>query len=304
MGIKLKLNKIIVLSIFLLAVLTLGAASASENSTDNLKIDGAVDVSASVDEDIVADDGPGQPKDVEIVFPDSIKACERFNVNITLPEEASGEVYYYFDDNVIDEGQDYVYSGFNHFSSKINEFGTHTLNVKFISDDKEICNDKEVSKTYDVNDYGIDISIDEDEWKYGESNSITADIPSHTGKVVMEINGEKFNMDLEDEDAWINYGPATTTNVTVKVTYKGDGKNIKAKSAEKVFAIVPNAYIPGEVLFNSSSDVIVNYADGEQIKFVLKDYDDGSIIYDEKTVTVKDSKAIYSIPDNLEFNQL
>ena len=303
MGIKLKLNKIIVLSIFLLAVLTLGAASASENSTDNLKIDGAVDVSASVDEDIVADDGPGQPKDVEITFPDSIKACERFNVNITLPEEASGEVYYYFDDNVIDEGQDYVYSGFNHFSSKINEFGTHTLNVKFISDDKEICNDKEVSKTYDVNDYGIDISIDEDEWKYGESNSITADIPSHTGKVVMEINGEKFNMDLEDEDAWINYGPATTTNVTVKVTYKGDGKNIKAKSAEKVFAIVPNAYIPGEVLFNSSSDVIVNYADGEQIKFVLKDYDDGSIIYDEKTVTVKDSKAIYSIPDNLEFNQ-
>ena len=303
MGIKLKLNKIIVLSIFLLAVLTLGAASASENSTDNLKIDGAVDVSASVDEDIVADDEPGQPKDVEITFPDSIKACERFNVNITLPEEASGEVYYYFDDNVIDEGQDYVYSGFNHFSSKINEFGTHTLNVKFISDDKEICNDKEVSKTYDVNDYGIDISIDEDEWKYGESNSITADIPSHTGKVVMEINGEKFNMDLEDEDAWINYGPATTTNVTVKVTYKGDGKNIKAKSAEKVFAIVPNAYIPGEVLFNSSSDVIVNYADGEQIKFVLKDYDDGSIIYDEKTVTVKDSKAIYSIPDNLEFNQ-
>lgn len=303
MGIKLKLNKIIVLSIFLLAVLTLGAASASENSTDNLKIDDGVGVSASVDEDIVADDEPGQPKDVEITFPDSIKACERFNVNITLPEEASGEVYYYFDDNVIDEGQDYVYSGFNHFSSKINEFGTHTLNVKFISDDKEICNDKEVSKTYDVNDYGIDISIDEDEWKYGESNSITADIPSHTGKVVMEINGEKFNMDLEDEDAWINYGPATTTNVTVKVTYKGDGKNIKAKSAEKVFAIVPNAYIPGEVLFNSSSDVIVNYADGEQIKFVLKDYDDGSIIYDEKTVTVKDSKAIYSIPDNLEFNQ-
>ena len=303
MGIKSKLNKIIVLSIFLLAVLTLGAASASENSTDNLKIDDGVGVSDSVDEDIVADDEPGQPKDVEITFPDSIKACERFNVNITLPEEASGEVYYYFDDNVIDEGQDYVYSGFNHFSSKINEFGTHTLNVKFISDDKEICNDKEVSKTYDVNDYGIDISIDEDEWKYGESNSITADIPSHTGKVVMEINGEKFNMDLEDEDAWINYGPATTTNVTVKVTYKGDGKNIKAKSAEKVFAIVPNAYIPGEVLFNFSSDVIVNYADGEQIKFVLKDYDDGSIIYDEKTVTVKDSKAIYSIPDNLEFNQ-
>ena len=94
MGIKLKLNKIILLSIFLLAVLTLGAASASENSTDNLKIDGAVDVSASVDEDIVADDEPGQPKDVEITFPDSIKACERFNVNITLPEEASGEVYY------------------------------------------------------------------------------------------------------------------------------------------------------------------------------------------------------------------
>ena len=303
MGIKLKLNKIILLSIFLLAVLTLGAASASENSTDNLKIDGAVDMSASVDDDIVADDESGQPKDVEIVFPDSIKACERFNINITLPEDASGEVHYYFDANLEDDDYNYVYSGFNKVSLKIKEFGTHTLNINFISDDKEICNDKEVSKTYDVNDYGIDISIDEDEWKYGESNSITADIPSHTGKVVMEINGEKFNMDLEDEDAWINYGPATTTNVTVKVTYKGDGKNIKAKSAEKVFAIVPNAYIPGEVLFNSSSDVIVNYADGEQIKFVLKDYDDGSIIYDEKTVTVKDSKAIYSIPDNLEFNQ-
>ena len=304
MGIKLKLNKIIVVSIFLLAILTLGAASASENSTDNLKIDGAVDVSASVDDDIVADDESGQPKDVEIVFPDSIKACERFNVNITLPKDASGEVHYYFDANLEDDDYSYVYSGFNKVSSKIKEFGTHTLNINFISDDKEICNDKEVSKTYDVNDYGIDISIDEDEWKYGESNSITADLPSHTGKVVMDINGEKFNIDLDEEyEAWINYGPATTTNVTVKVTYKGDGKNIKAKSAEKVFAVVPKVYIPDEVIFKSSSDVVVNYADGEQIKFILVDYDDESIIYDEKTVTVKDSKAVYAIPDNLEFNK-
>ena len=304
MGIKLKLNKIILLSIFLLAVLTLGAASASENSTDNLKIDGAVDVSASVDDDIVADDESGQPKDVEIVFPDSIKACERFNVNITLPEDASGEVHYYFDANLEDDDYSYVYSGFNKVSLKIKEFGTHTLNINFISDDKEICNDKEVSKTYDVNDYGIDISIDEDEWKYGESNSITADLPSHTGKVVMDINGEKFNIDLDEEyEAWINYGPATTTNVTVKVTYKGDGKNIKAKSAEKVFAVVPKVYIPDEVIFKSSNDVVVNYADGEQIKFILVDYDDESIIYDEKTVTVKDSKAVYAIPDNLEFNK-
>ena len=304
MGIKLKLNKIILLSIFLLAVLTLGAASASENSTDNLKIDGAVDVSASVDADIVADDEPGQPKDVEITFPDSIKACERFNVNITLPKDASGEVHYYFDANLEDDDYSYVYSGFNKVSSKIKEFGTHTLNINFISDDKEICNDKEVSKTYDVNDYVIDISIDEDEWKYGESNSITADLPSHTGKVVMDINGEKFNIDLDEEyEAWINYGPATTTNVTVKVTYKGDGKNIKAKSAEKVFAVVPKVYIPDEVIFKSSSDVVVNYADGEQIKFILVDYDDESSIYDEKTVTVKDSKAVYAIPDNLEFNK-
>ena len=304
MGIKLKLNKIILLSIFLLAVLTLGAASASENSTDNLKIDGAVDVSASVDDDIVADDESGQPKDVEIVFPDSIKACERFNVNITLPKDASGEVHYYFDANLEDDDYSYVYSGFNKVSSKIKEFGTHTLNINFISDDKEICNDKEVSKTYDVNDYVIDISIDEDEWKYGESNSITADLPSHTGKVVMDINGEKFNIDLDEEyEAWINYGPATTTNVTVKVTYKGDGKNIKAKSAEKVFAVVPKVYIPDEVIFKSSSDVVVNYADGEQIKFILVDYDDESSIYDEKTVTVKDSKAVYAIPDNLEFNK-
>ena len=304
MGIKLKLNKIILLSIFLLAVLTLGAASASENSTDNLKIDGAVDVSASVDDDIVADDESGQPKDVEIVFPDSIKAYERFNVNITLPKDASGEVHYYFDANLEDDDYSYVYSGFNKVSSKIKEFGTHTLNINFISDDKEICNDKEVSKTYDVNDYVIDISIDEDEWKYGESNSITADLPSHTGKVVMDINGEKFNIDLDEEyEAWINYGPATTTNVTVKVTYKGDGKNIKAKSAEKVFAVVPKVYIPDEVIFKSSSDVVVNYADGEQIKFILVDYDDESSIYDEKTVTVKDSKAVYAIPDNLEFNK-
>ena len=288
----------------MLAVLTLGAASASENSTDNLKIDGAVDVSASVDDDIVADDESGQPKDVEIVFPDSIKACERFNVNITLPEDASGEVHYYFDANLEDDDYSYVYSGFNKVSLKIKEFGTHTLNINFISDDKEICNDKEVSKTYDVNDYGIDISIDEDEWKYGESNSITADLPSHTGKVVMDINGEKFNIDLDEEyEAWINYGPATTTNVTVKVTYKGDGKNIKAKSAEKVFAVVPKVYIPDEVIFKSSNDVVVNYADGEQIKFILVDYDDESIIYDEKTVTVKDSKAVYAIPDNLEFNK-
>ena len=143
-----KVNKIMLLSIFLLAVLTLGVASASENTTDNLKIDDAVDVSSSADGNIVADEGSGQPKDVEIVLPDSIKAYEEFNINVTLPEDAYGEVSYYFDDNEDDEDSSYVYPGFNQISLKIREFGTHTLNVDFTSEDCEICNDKVVSKKY------------------------------------------------------------------------------------------------------------------------------------------------------------
>ena len=298
-----KVNKIMLLSIFLLAVLTLGVASASENTTDNLKIDDAVDVSSSADGNIVADEGSGQPKDVEIVLPDSIKAYEEFNINVTLPEDAYGEVSYYFDDNEDDEDSSYVYPGFNQISLKIREFGTHTLNVDFTSEDCEICNDKVVSKKYNINDYGIDISVDYAEWEYGEVNYVSADIPSNTGKVVVDINGEKFNIDLEEDSVWIPYRPGSASNVTVKVTYTGDGKSIKAKTAEKVFAILPKVYIPNEVLFNSSSDVVVNYADGEQFKFILRDYDDESIICDEMTVTVKDSKAVYSIPDNLEFDK-
>lgn len=302
-----KLNKIILLLVFLLAVMTIGGVSASENATDNIQIDESSsqidDLTDSVADEIISDDVLGESKDVEIVFPDEIRAGERFNINITLPAEACGEVYYYFDDDDFDDYSSYVNEGFNTVSSKINEFGEHVLHVRFISDDTAICNNTAVSKTYNINDYGIEITPMESELDYGEKIYFSIIIPAETGKVVVDVNGEIKNFDLSEEGVEFDYDPANASTVTLNVNYKGDGDKFKAKTFTNVLKLTPIANIPNEVIFGTSRNVEVSYADGETIKFILKDGYDENVI-DEQTVTVKDSKAIYSIPSDLIFNEV
>lgn len=295
-----KLNKIMLLSIFFIAVLALGAVSASENNTDNLEIDNSGDLqvndlAVSADDKAISDDEVSEPKDVEIKIPSQIKAGERFNINVTLPEDANGEVAYGFDDESYADSA-YVYPGLNQISTKISEFGKHTLHVKFISDDTTICKDNEISKAYNINDYGIDITADEP-WIYDTPNYIQVSLPAYTGKVVVDVNGKKTTYDLEEDTIDFPYTPAKTSTVTVKATYRGDGDKLKAKTVTKVFKLIPNVDSPNEVAFDRPYNVTAYYVDGEKITFQLKDSYDENII-DEKTIVVKDSKAVYALPDN------
>ncbi|WP_295112129.1 hypothetical protein [uncultured Methanobrevibacter sp.] len=306
------LNRIMLLSIFLLAILTVGVASASENITDNLEIKDTVsqDDNLAASNDLVSDEVLSNPKDVEIKLPDNIKAGETFYINVTLPEDDydnevyySGNVFYHFDDD--DEEDDLpAGGGFNTIPYKTNTFGSCTLHVSFVPDDTSLLNPKEVSKEYNINDYAIEVTAEDDEWFYGKSTELSFSIPSDTGKYVVDVNGKLYNLDLEEYEESINYGPANAANVVVKVTYNGDGKKLKAKTVTKVFEILPYVNCPKEVPFATSKDVTVAYADGESIDFKIKHYDnevEDDVVIDEKTVTVKDSKAVYSIPSNLQF---
>ena len=144
------------LSIFLLAILTVGVASASENITDNLEIKDTVsqDDNLAASNDLVSDEVLSNPKDVEIKLPDNIKAGETFYINVTLPEDDydnevyySGNVFYHFDDD--DEENDLpAGGGFNTIPYKTNTFGSCTLYVRFVPDDTSLLNPKEVSKEY------------------------------------------------------------------------------------------------------------------------------------------------------------
>ncbi|MEE1129196.1 MAG: hypothetical protein UHW99_04365 [Methanobrevibacter sp.] len=305
------LNRIMLLSIFLLAILTVGVASASENITDNLEIKDTVsqDDNLAASNDLVSDEVLSNPKDVEIKLPDKIKAGETFYINVTLPEDDyDNGVYYYgnvfchFDDDEEDDLS--AFGGFNTIPYKTDTFGSCTLYVRFVPDDTSLLNPKEVSKTYNINDYAIEVTAEDDEWFYGQSNELSFSIPSDTGKYVVDVNGKLYNLDLEDYGESINYGPANAANVVVKVTYNGDGKKLKAKTVTKVFEILPYVNWPEEVPFATSKDVTVAYADGESFDFKIKHYDnevEDDVVIDEKTVTVKDSKAVYSIPSNLQF---
>lgn len=307
---KLKINKIVLISIFLFAVLTLGVVSANEN-LDNLEIDGTadfqvVDLADSTDDEVISQDtadelSDGEPKEVEFEFPNEIKAGELFDVNITMPEESYGFVYYYFDDLRDGEMESYVDDDYsNKFSLKINQMGKHTLNVRFVSETPGICGDKSATKTYDIVDYGIEIYLDDSEWNYGQSNTINVDIPSEKGEAIVDIDGKTYNFNLEEDSISIRCANFNAAKANVKVTYKGDGDKLKEKTFSKVFNLKPNVIFPDLVAFGTSPNVTVNYVDGEKIKFTVLDSDETSVI-DEKTVMVSDSKAIYQIPSSLKF---
>lgn len=301
----------ILISIFLFAILTLGVASANEN-LDNLKMDDGAgsqvdDLTDSLTDEVISQDAAneisdGEPKEVDFEFPNEIKAGERFNVNVTMPDMAYGTVYYYFDDYTEDESDFYVSSSDNQFSSKINQMGKHDFHVKFVSDTPEICGDKSATKTYDIVDYGVEIYADNNEWGYGQSNTINAYIPSNIGKAVVDVNGKTYNFDLEEDSVYVYYTALNVSEVNFKVTYKGDGAKLKEKTFSKVFNIIPTVNAPSYFAFGTSPNVTADYVNGEKIKFTVLDGDEINVI-DEKTVTVTDSKAIYSIPSNLKFGE-
>lgn len=135
-----KFNRFILVSIILLAILTLGAVSASDNLTATE--DTQDSVLAVEDNDLIADDSVqeivGEDEvgnnitKFDVVFPDSVKAMEYSKFSVYAPNGTSGEITVYRDGDDYDS-EDIYGGGITNKSFKFNTIGKHTLKVDFTS---------------------------------------------------------------------------------------------------------------------------------------------------------------------------
>lgn len=225
-----KINKILMVSIMLLAILTIGAASANDTLTeaDNT----ADDISAVSDINPITDDGDGDdefddetdpddyedddpddfedddPDDYEdddttgnesfefnITTPDEIIAFDSTEINITgLPSDLTGYFTLYCNNDYEDEQWANGYENLT-FYHTFEELGAHTITVKYSGD--EIYAPVENTKEIEISKYTV--MPQEEEVNYG-SKWITLNVPyGFGGTITVDFKGKTYRVQ-RDED--------------------------------------------------------------------------------------------------------
>ena len=255
---KLKFNKLFFAGLILLAIITLGAVSASDESDNMTATDiGQDSVSESVDEvELSAEDGDVLGGDVEIAdknikvnAPTSIKACQENEIQVSLPKDAEGYITQYVDNEEV--GDTDVYEGQASIGMRIDKLGLHTVGLKYWGDDKY--GEKVIwSHDYNVKDFIIGVNVEDA--VYGEDGTIDLRFPySATGNVTVKLNGKTYT---EEIDSYVSirvsdlkYGDNKFT-----VSYSGDAKH-HAATANGVIAATPQICLPAEAPYNTPATV-------------------------------------------------
>ncbi len=193
-----KFKKIMLVSLILLAILTIGAVSA----TDELTVDedaGDILNAPAEDVDLISDDDDYNPdggldnpeeevtgtEDVGITvdFPEEVVAGEVYELNITFDKEATGSVY-------VSNSNGYPYDIYDKSVSadfQVWEFGDQTYEINYSGDDTYA--PKTISGTFTVSKYII--SCDDLYKRYGETNTLYILAPHcFENDITLIVNGK------------------------------------------------------------------------------------------------------------------
>lgn len=234
-----KHKKIMLVSLVLLAVLTIGAVSAEdalsleEDAGDTLNAP-ADDVDLSIDDetddiddiDDVDDDSGDDIDDepvkgtedvtINVEFPSEVVAGERYTVNVTFDRNVTGEV------NIGSFWAD-VYGNYTSVSFYTYEFGGQTYNVEYSGD--ETYAPKTVSGDFTVSKYIITLENDY-EVTYGETHTFEFVVPySFENPLAVILNGkDRYNATRSEEDNryFVDVGNFNPGNNTLRAIYHDD----------------------------------------------------------------------------------
>ena len=264
-----KVNNIFIFCIFLLAIFTLGAASAADgNITQDLTVsdvdDSANEIVESPVNDVeieevaepqenddevlsaekITDDTPLQTDDerndsgFEAEVPSEILINDDENIKFNLPDEATGYISIYVDDSYItdwypDWGDEY----YPLYTNGLN-VGPHILKLNFIGDELF----KPVNKTYTFNVINSKISIPEN--PKVQSDFIIVSLPEDaTGTITVKSDGKQMLIYDVVENSWTDNGLRVCNlyfdefpikSQTVEVIYSGDSKYSKLTKKQTV----------------------------------------------------------------------
>lgn len=306
-----KINKIFLVGILLLAIITLGAASAAEDAGDLAVADEDDSIiESSQDVEIASDDGEEVLSDgnvdVTIECPDTAKYGESIPVNITISlpeeEEVSGEMYIYdMDDYDEDMGEYYTVGSTSFYSHDAQtQFKLHKMGVNNLKFEIKFDDDKYDTFVFDkkitVNDYVIYLEMWEDEYKYGEDIYMELFVPNILNQdIKVVVNNKKeytlYYYDYGYDDSLkiraedLKYG---ANNITI--IYPGDDVN-KAKTFYETLNVGPNFDHPWSSMYNS----------GDKITLTLPADANGKLLVsideeNQSPVQMKDGKAVFTIP--------
>ena len=298
-----KYKKIMLVSLFLLAILTLGAVSAAEDADGLAAEDVAEEQIDSPAEDVdnggaelASDDESSlssEDLDMEVKFPDTVTyGYNDVYVNITN-EDAQGTLVIYVDDDsegYYDETE--VNGAYDNWWGFSTGFGKHTVYVKYFGDEKY--GDVVKSFAFDATDYVISFENDAD-YAYGVENTLTFYMPENAeGDINVYVNNNIVARDIKtsgwsESRVTLNKDALSYGDNTVKVEFIPfyDYSIFKYKTVETVIQAKGYIQIPETIVYNG----------GEEIRLVLPNDANGKLsikIDEEDAILIDGNEGVFS----------
>ena len=305
-----KINNIFLVSIFVLAIITLGAVSAAEEAGNLTVSDDAGEIIespvdeigvAAVEENSGSDViGDGSEVPMNISIPDEIFYGESFTVSVSVPENANGDVSLYIDGE--EQHSDGVYEGSFYYYCSIDEFGEHVFEANYASGEDDIYSDTVKEESYFLNNTQYKINL-YNYAVYGE-NLISYNAPYDIrSDVVVTFKGNRYQSIYDDENGqWVFEVPDLEFgNNEIGVYYSGDEDFAEYSDIQTVEAI---GKILSEHTADGTVDVSLTLPDDATGKLTVyshfEGYDGDEWVSRDVEIgsdDMKDGKAVVSLTD-------
>ena len=302
--------KYLILVSLILAIITIGAVSASENADDVTAMEDTEDtIAASVEnEDLSSDSadiddtiGEGKEIDMKVTdVPKTVKYGEAIPCNVSINnEDATGTVYVYVDSYDDDDREEYdigdEFDGDCEYSSGVYTFGNHTLFVKYSGD--ENYTSKILNFTFKVEDFDLTIDDTSGDAALGSDYKLYIDIPDDaTGKLIVTYKGVQYT-------AYRNYYYVYVTIPSKELEYGLNNVTIHYipdESSEFSEKTVNASFNCTTKIYGPSEDI--EYGDVEEIVLNLPANAAGNLTIkingnESKNITFVNGKASFPLND-------
>ena len=299
-----KINRILLVSLLILTIFTIGAVSAAEDA--NLT-DSGENIIQTPDEDVELEDASSSDDDYikAEILEDNIKVNDIVNVHIELDENTSGYLHYYLDEPDEDDDVEY-YEGGAYISTAFvpQDFGDHTIFVKYYNGNKP---DKTLELPFTCKDYELNVFPDDylnydlGYIAFDKDFELRIDAPKNAkGTLKIDFNGNIYTTtNTEEDEKWIYsitiakehlaYGQ---NNVTVTFTPEDKNSLYPTKTIKTTINTTGYVKNPYYIPYNSKTNITLVMPDDAKGKMTVK------IDEDTYTVDVNGGKTQFSVPTN------
>ena len=302
---KMKINRILLVSLLLLTIFTIGAVSAADNA--NLT-DSGDNIIQAPEEDVELEDTLLSDEDyvkAEVTPRDgTYKVNDLININVEISKNTSGYIQCYIDTPGEDDEPEYFDEGGGWLSTARvpQDFGDHILYVKYFDGNRP---DKTLEFPFTCKDYELNVCPDysleyaEGYIQFDKEADLRIYIPENAkGTLKIKVNGKEYTTsNIYEDDWWVSSITADKEDIiygvnSVEATFTPADKNspYKAKTIKTTFNTTGYAENPTYVGYNSKTNVTLIMPSDAKGKMTVK------IDENEYTADVNGGKTQFTYP--------